>query len=355
MSLSGPDPDHPIEEYIEAKRGNVSPAYMNTLELILGYYSDWLDETGRDVEEVSPTEVQDFVDWLRAETGNSSDGSIDDLLTRISSMYNYWARRSVVEGDPVGLAREESLLDLNPTPTDYPFIPLKKFGDFLKSIDNPYHKALILFFAKTGARASEVANLDLRDINIQHGGVRDMYHELDIEMRGEVASKPDTVYIPSDIREGESYNGEVRSAGNKRSSDTYIPLDAEMKGTLCQMLAARPHSEREPEEPQPLFMKVQRQQERYTNNSILNYLSNEYERFFGEDHGLTTHFLRHYFTTHNRDKMGELYTRYFRGDAKGGDAINAYTHGDWVNIREKFIPNVYQFGVTPTVPPVPIN
>jgi len=98
----------------------------------------------------------------------------------------------------------------------------------LLDITHPMWHSLGVFWFKTMVRKSEAINVLLREVHIQDPSVQSMYDNLGINLHSKVVDRPDTIYIPED------------RVGNKRKSETVIPIDAELKAALIRYLSVRP-------------------------------------------------------------------------------------------------------------------
>ncbi len=281
-----------------------------------------------------------YVHRLRAERGESTVATYASYLHRF---YAYMNQVGTFEENPMALVTEEmdESIATDPTRRD---VSVAEMRAFVAGVAHPLERAVVVTLLKTGMRAGELCNLDLRDLHLDDGG-GDGGVETDTGHRPQLSSRPDSLFVPAEPARGERYNGERRTASNKRERDTTIPVDEESRAVLERWLAVRP----DPVSPAaPLFLSTKDGWgERLTPDMVRHAVERHardrgwYRDGGGAEENVTPHYFRHFFTTHLRDRTGDRgVVKYLRGDV-ARDVIDTYTH-DWGNrVREVYAENVY--------------
>lgn len=298
-----------------------------------------------------------------------------EYLGTVARFYEWLEQNNVVSEDPAQVALNTKQLseDLKTADKDRPLRSMPEMTAFLRWCPSPFHRAYFLVLLKTGIRRGELANIDLRDLHLDHPLYEWLVDEYNIELVDEVADKPDSFYIIGGFNAETEVRGEVRKFGNKRMRDdgTVIPIDNELKTALLEYILTRPAPD--PDAPcHPLFVKSKEQGEsnRITRVSIRKRifgLLEEYEWYesgAGIEESIDNHYFRHYFTYNHRhmrgvyeDWMPDGLRAYIRGDQdssgndeKSNTARNkVYEHSSWDpwnrTVREPYLEKVYYFGV----------
>lgn len=342
-----PDPDNPIEYYLQHREN--SGKSVRTIEqdrLSLSHLVEYLESQDLDPSEATYKECNGFISWLQESEGKNVSGtSARHYAGSVNGFYQFYSARGVFETNPMAVA-----LDENPIKSDTERhrreISIEEMREFIRSITEIQLLAMILVFTKTGIRLGELINLDLRDLYIDHEGARRVLPE----PRPELAGKPDSMFIDSNVSQGDVVNGSRREYSNKRKMDTVIPIDEELKRCLLYWIAARPSS---PEGGHPLFSKRRTSSatrtigERASRGTVSNILRMRTKEFGWYSSGgdvqnnVTPHYFRHFFTTHMRNRIGDTgVVKYVRGDV-GEDIIDLYTHNWNGNVREVYLGNIY--------------
>lgn len=296
-----------------------------------------MDDRNRTPENAQYRDCMAFIQELRADYSESTVASYASYLNRF---YSYLVRVGQLDSNPMELVLEEMTeqVDTNPSRRD---ISIPQMRSFLRDIHHPLHRAIILTLLKTGVRSGELCNLDLVDVHLDHEGMW-------WNPRGQVATRPDSLFVPIEHSHGSRSGGELRSDSNKRQRETLIPVDRELHSALLDWVSIRPDAISPAE---PLFVGTRdKWGERLTIDQV-HHIVETYAR----DHGwyrdgagahenVTPHYFRHFFTTHLRDRTGDRgVVKYLRGDV-ADDIIETYTH-DWnERVRELYLDNIYSLG-----------
>ncbi len=341
------------------------------------------DVTDRRYDEIYRTVVEspdnakwqawdEFVDWrdgmtirdarafksqLEAASGINSSRTIEEMLRIVQSFLKELLEREVVDSNPVAYVCDKT--DFDHDELDKLDRTVDEIGNYLRAIPNLLQRAMGVTFAKTGVRKGENWNIDLPYLHLDHELYYRVLDQHGVTLVDEVVDHPDTFYIPSEPTVGESFRGETRTLGNKRKRGTRIPVDGELKQALLDWFAVRP----ETAYPHPLWVSPQGKPTRIAtvdpNRKLTNYWAEETGLVDDGDTGkFTPHWFRHFFTTNMQPGRGyhdgsiaPTLVKYIRGDVgtateeSGRDIMDVYSH-DWGDqVRDKYLNNIYQFGI----------
>lgn len=288
-----------------------------------------------------PTEhhVTGFVTYLRTEHGNA-DVTIKPKLRHLNRVFKYWQSDPAFPHDDAFNPFEKELQKDYLAPEDAkepPRISVPELRDEVHNVTHWRDRCIIVAQLKLGLRASELCNIKLSELNIQHQALQDHYEELGTHHR--VSDRPNSVYIPPD-----------RDL-NKSSVPRVLPLDDEMRLVLIEYLLVRPDNGK----PWVLLSPTRHNQ---MNNSQINQIWKDHFRpkyEFSEDEqyrSITSHFGRHRFSTFFRKEHGwqEEDVQYMTGH-KGGydsdthDSLATYVHTYYEDIKDRYLNQIYKFGL----------
>lgn len=338
--MSAQDSEHgpadPIEYFLEdityqGKTERTKDAY----ERVLRDFEAYLDSRSLDIDAANHRDCMAYVHQLRGDVGPSTVATYASYLHRF---FDYMARVGRFEDNPVALVKEEIDETINADPPRRD-ISVSEMREFLEEVRHPLHRAVVVTFLKTGIRAGELCNLDDRDLHL-----RDPVGEQD--PRAAIDTRPGSLYVDATPARGEAYNGERRTASNKRQRSTIIPVDEELERTLRSWLAIRPDPL---SSASPLFLSTGSEWGRRLSTDMVHHLVTNraqdhgwYEQGGGPESNVTPHYFRHFFTTHLRDRTGDRgIVKYLRGDV-ATDVIDTYTH-DWGDrVRDVYELNIYR-------------
>ncbi len=307
-------------------------------ERVLREFSTFLEEK-RGVDVPAATR-RDCMAWVHDVRSGSAPSTVATYASYVHRFFSYMTRVGALDSNPMALVVEEMDESIDADP-DRREITVPEMRAFVDDVRHPLHRALIVTLLKTGVRVGELCNLDLRDLYLEDGDVSEAYG---IEPRPAIDGRPDSLYVPSEPSRGATYNGERRTASNKRERSTVIPVDAELKATLKRWLAVRPDTTSPAE---PLFVSTSEWGRRVTPSAVRSVVT-EHARSRGwhrpgggAEENVTPHYFRHFFTTHLRDRTGDRgVVKYLRGDV-ADDVIDTYTHNWGDQVREVYETNVY--------------
>jgi integrase len=309
-------------------------------ERVLRKFEEFLGTPGdspMDVNKsVSQATRRDCMAWIHTLRGQTAESTVATYASYLHRFYDYMNQVGEFESNPMALVVEEmdEQIDTNPTRRD---ISVDAMSTFVGDVTHPLDRAIILTLLKTGIRAGELCNLDLRDLSLA-----ETTHPTHPQLDG----KRDSIYVSPEPSVDEPFNGERRPASNKRKRGTVIPVDTELKQALKRWLAVRADS-RSPA--QPLFTTTRENWgKRLTPNVVHHAVTKRasdygWHRWGGDaSENVTPHYFRHFFTTHLRDRTGDRgVVKYLRGDV-AEDIIDTYTHNWGDRIREVYEANIYK-------------
>lgn len=360
IDTSGYEND-PVDEFLKNKKENTSPGtyttWVNTLKQNSSSpaFQEFLHARQKKVVDATVTDLEDFLDKLRT---NVSDSTIEERLSQLASFYEELRELGVHDSNPAAYVLDQEDFDTEPPDRDYHTVAT--IGKFIAAIPDPQFRTATLMLAKTGMRGGELCNIDMCCLHLDDERYKEDYlNHHDIELVNAISHRPDTIYIDSDVTNGDIVRGDKRKNGSKRQRDTIIPIDKELKRSLLDWLSIRP---RTPNPAHPLFtttVTVNGAHNRLTRSSLYNSVIKKYAREAGlaeagdnrEDVDL--HYFRHFFTTqmakHRGDHEGAIESsliKFMRGDVLDDNILDIYTHDKWgVNVRGEYLKNIYHFGI----------
>ncbi|MDL5360765.1 tyrosine-type recombinase/integrase [Halalkalicoccus sp. NIPERK01] len=278
--------------------------------------------------------------WLHRHRGSVARSTLATYASYLHRFYAYMTQIGVFAENPMALVIEQmdESIDVDPTRRE---IPLERMREFVDGVGHPLDRALIVTLLKTGIRAGELCNLDLRDLNLDFESLG-----IDPDPRPQLHGKPDSLYVAPDPARGAVVNGERRAASNKRRRPTVIPVDDELARVLEAWLAVRPDTRSAAD---PLFVSTSGKWGARLTTHMLHHTVEKHARRVdwhrtggGAEENVTPHYFRHFFTTYLRNATGERgVVKYLRGDV-ADDVIDTYTH-DWGDtVRETYERHIYR-------------
>jgi len=302
-------------------------------ERVLSRFAAYLDGRGLALAAANHRDCMAWIHQLRGEVGSSTVATYASYLHRF---YDYMTEVGAFDDNPMALVMEEidESISTDPQRRD---ISVPGMRSFVDDVAHPLDRAVVVTFLKTGMRAGELCNLDLRDLHIEV--------DTDVAHRAQLEGKPRSLYVPAEPSQGDLYNGQVRTASNKRERATTIPVDDELAVTLARWLAVRPDPRSDAD---PLFVSTSGEWGKRLTPDMVHHLVETrardqgwYREGGGPQENVTPHYFRHFFTTHLRDRTGDRgVVKYLRGDV-ASDVIDTYTH-DWGDrVRRVYEENIY--------------
>lgn len=329
--------DEPIEYFLEDIRHHGrSERTTVAYDRVLTDFEQFLSKKhGKSSTEADYRECMSYIHTLRAEKSESTVATYASYLNRF---YSYLIRVGKHEDNPMSIVIEEmdESIDTDPDRRD---VSVNEMRTFVRSIQHPLHRSVVVLLLKTGIRSGELCNLDLRDINFSKN------EGVNWTPRAALSGRPGTLYVSDEHTYGKVSNGEVRNASNKRKRNTIIPIDGETENELRRWLTIRPNV---CGNGSPLFVGTSKSWGQRLTPDMVHHMIESHTRGYGwyrdggtPEENVTPHYFRHFFTTYLRDSIGDRgVVKYLRGDV-GEDIIDTYTH-DWGDrIRETYLEHIY--------------
>jgi integrase/recombinase XerC len=340
MSTGGSEEiDDPVEHFLQdivyhGKSERTRAAY----ERVLRRFERHLEENG--IPDVGNATHRDCMAWIHQLRGTVSESTVATYAAYLHRFYAYMSQIGAFDSNPMALVVEEldETIDADPTRRD---LSIADVRGFVATITHPLDRAVIVTLLKTGIRVGELSNLDRRDCNLETLPFDDAVERTRPALEG----RPNSIYVDDAPARGSVYNGERRTASNKRMRETVIPVDDELATVLGRWLAIRPDTRSDAD---PLFCSTgDRWGARLTTDMAYHIVERHakdvgwYRRGGGAEENVTPHYFRHFFTTHLRDRTGDRgVVKYLRGDV-ASDVIDTYTHNWGDRVRTVYEENMY--------------
>lgn len=319
---------------------NLSPKTYRAYRGVIKQWCKELSRYGRHPACPNIEHVESFVRYCLEERDNKPS-SVGTKLWRLNKAYEYWQDEPIfphTKGyNPIKLV----LLRMDLTrksAKDPPRITNEELSDILHSVKHIRDRTIILTQLKLGLRASELCNLEFRDIYINCGEIEKAYPKLGDHK--ELHGRPNSVYIGS----------RDERTNNKSRHPRVLPIDEELRSHLVKYLLTRPDSGH------PFVFQSETTHTQMDNASVndvwVNVFQPEYEET--ERHrGVTSHFGRHWFTTYWRVHQGvnQELVKYMRGDTpkppntESREVIDSYIHTYYEDIEGLYRERVFKFGL----------
>ncbi len=252
---------NPIEQFASFKEQSLSDENVDImLKQIRKFEALLLNEIAPesefDIEGVRDAVRRDvalFRDEELKPDPNLRNTTVADYLSYLSQFYSVLNDYNAFVGNPVDKPLKE-FRDNHNLDAGRPHIPFNRMQTFLNWLTLPFARTFWLAGVKHGTRLSEVINVDLRCLHIDHPIFWDIIDNHDVQLDPRIRDLPDTMLIygkfnkgdeiPNENTPGPETEGEIRdkAAGNKRFEEggSILPLDSEFKTALIDWLMSRP-------------------------------------------------------------------------------------------------------------------
>jgi integrase/recombinase XerD len=311
----------------------------NNYTIPIDQWQEYMEDAGRHPACPGKRHVEGFVDYQRHELDNSKQTTKQKLI-HLNRVFKFWVSEDSLPQDgsynPFKKVLDDTEWEEDNTKTP-PNLSVNDVADVLVTVKHWKHRVIILLMLFLGIRAQEACNIELSELNIQHDELKQQYPELGTHDR--LPDGVDAIYFPT------RYDRE----GNKSKNERIMPIPDELKVALVRYLMVRPDNGK----PWLLLSHTRHNQ---MGNSKINEIWKDYfhpQYKYGDDEkydSITSHFGRHYFTTwfkKEKDWNREL-VKYMRGDSikgKDGDSLDDYVHPYFEDIRERYLEEIYKFGL----------
>ena len=321
---ASPDTDYIADFVADMRAYGKSDTTVYEYERVLRDFDEYTDGGHADA---TRRDCMRYIAHLR-ET-DLSESSIATYASYVHRFYAYLVKADDYPHDsnPMALVTDEmdEAVDKNPRRRE---LTVDDVVEFIRTVNHPRDRCMLVLLFKTGMRAGELANLGMRHVSLSAD------ENERFGTGGDPLLNERSVYVDSGID------------GKKRVRDTLIPLDDETERELIRWLRVRPGDGSGDD---PLFVTLSPASSGRLSSEAVAEVMRKYTR----DHGwwspqndmkqnVTPHYCRHFFTTYMRDASGDdALVRYLRGDT-GGDILETYTHNWGDRVREKYEKYVYR-------------
>lgn len=197
----------------------------NFCEFLQRYYDEYVPlEAVSEKEHVYP--FRDHLDETKSKTNMRS------TIITCADWYRVLARSDEFDVDPSAWGNVEDNLpssnEVRSRTQSSDDVSVSEVGSALLNISHPLYHALFLMFFKLLLRSGEAVNIELQHVHLQDPDFYRIYEDLGVEIHEKIRNKPDTIYI------------DPSKDGTKRTEETILPVDAEVKAALLRALAIRP-------------------------------------------------------------------------------------------------------------------
>ena len=309
-----------------------SPSTVYEYERVLRDFDGFLedegvDEKARGHDDATRRDCMRYIAYLRR--SDLSGSSVATYASYLHRFYAYLVKADEYPQDtnPMALVTDEMDESINKNPRRRE-LTVEDVSDFLRTVNHPRDRCMLVLLFKTGMRAGELANLNLRHVSLS-AEKNEKYGT-----GGDPLLNERSIYVDSGIE------------GNKRVRDTLVPVDDEVERELVRWLRVRPEISGDEE---PLFVSLSPASSGRLSSEAVAEATRKYTREYGwwssendMRQNVTPHYCRHFFTTYLRDSSGDdALVRYLRGDT-GGDVLETYTHNWGDRVREKYEKFIYR-------------
>jgi integrase len=303
-------------------------------ERVLRDFESYLGSRDLSFGDANHRDCMAYIHGLRGTVAGSTVATYASYLHRF---YDYMVQVGRFEDNPMTLVLEEMNESINTDPARRD-ISIPEMRSFIDTVSHPLDRAVLVTLLKTGLRAGELCNLDMRDLSVPE-------FPTEQTTRAQIENRAHSLYVDAEPAAGTEYNGEQRTASNKRQRATILPVDDELAYVLGRWLAIRPDA-RSPAN--PVFLSTTDAWGKRLSPDMVHHLVERHARRYGwyrdgggPEENVTPHYFRHFFTTHLRDRTGDRgIVKYLRGDV-AQDIIDTYTH-DWGDrVRTVYEENMY--------------
>lgn len=145
------------------------PRYKSTLRIFQAYMTG----RGAEIHNADGQSLRDFIEYLRKER-NTSQKTIENYFSTLSSFYEYLTYEGIVEKNPVPAVRRRYIRRYkkdNGQSHQRQLISVEDATRMVKGASNVRDKAILVMLLKTGIRRGELIRLDVTDIDLIDGRV----------------------------------------------------------------------------------------------------------------------------------------------------------------------------------------
>jgi integrase/recombinase XerD len=256
-------------------------------------------------------DLKSYLSYLRLEK-KLRQTSIERMFSALATFYDYLIEEELVSINPVRSVQKRYLRAYKNSDESQMrrIISVEEASRLVNSILDTRDRAIVLLLLKTGIRCSELASLDLENVDLK---------EQTIRLKPTAKRSNRVVYFDNEAATALSRWNAVRQTRNVNNCPA---LFLNKNGTRLENHGVR-----------GLVTKVAK------NVGLHDPSSPRMEEHF------SPHNCRHWFTTHLiRSGMSRDFVKELRGDVRH-DAIDIYNHIDKKELRESYLAHIPQLGI----------
>jgi len=285
----------------------------------------------------------------------SKRNKVDTTLSKmreLSSMFEYWSEhpkmphgtgeardfnpvRSVLE-----LKRDDILAKREDDKKPPHQISIEELSHKIRQIKNILQRAFVVCQLKHGSRAGQTSNIQLKDIQLNHNGLKELYPTIGTHTRFNNIDDDVIYYAPFQERKG-----------GKSKRPIVMPVDQELKRILIRYLQQRP-----PVNKKWMFINPVSCEKIRTEYANRKFWKTAFHPEYDETEmyrPVTSHYARHRFNTYwgTEIDIKSEHLKYMRGDKKkelatnSSDAMHAYIHAYYPDIKDIYLDKIYKFNI----------
>ena len=265
----------------------------------------------KQLQEADKNDLKSYLSYLRLEKGLRQT-SIERMFSAIATFYDYLIEEELVLMNPVRPVQKRYLRAYKNSDESQMrrIISVEEASRLVNSILDTRDRAIVLLLLKTGIRCSELASLDLENVDLK---------EQTLRLKPTAKRSNRVVYFDNEAATALSRWITVRQTRNKKSCSA---LFLNKRGTRLEHNGVL-----------GLVTKIAE------NVGLHDPSSPRMEEHF------TPHSCRHWFTTHLiRSGMSRDFVKELRGDIRH-EAIDIYNHIDKKELRESYLAHIPQLGI----------
>lgn len=336
---SGKNPMTPFGMFLsKRKKGKVRSKTLQAWERTMVQFVEYMEGTDRHAACPNEDSIRGFINH-RLNVDDVEIGTVKSDVRRLNAWFrfmmdSYQFEAHTSEWNPIRNVFEEMDWEKEPPKPPHP-IPLDTMREIVGGITNIRDRAIVGIQLKLGLRATEVCNIKLEDVALNHEDIRNHYEELGSSPY--IEGRENVIFIPS----------KNERQGNKSARASLLPLDEELRSLLMWWLLIRPDADR------PWLFLSKSNHSRLGDKDVNSVWREHFRPEYDETElyrAVTSHFGRHYFTN-RMEQQGvrrELY-KYMRGDNIKEDyedgAFTEYIHTNYEDIEGPYGRNIYRLGL----------
>lgn len=170
------DNDH-MNRFLQRVKGMKSDGTYEARKNALRRFTEWLDETGYEVTEIGPLEIEDFLAHLSNE--GYAPNSIDSSLSGVRLFYKFLDRKDIIDENPADEVDRSNVRSLtNGTKkhneADVVYVTEDEKEAMVEHAPSPQlrNRLIIRLLWQTGVRGHELAGMELENLDRDERSIR---------------------------------------------------------------------------------------------------------------------------------------------------------------------------------------